>query len=172
MSVKNIKHHLRALAVLLCVFLASCSAGLHDYSDILVTRVIDGDTIELADRERVRLVGIDTPESRYNTKLTRDMKRTGKDAAVIIAMGKRATDFARMLVGGKRVRLEFDVERRDRYGRLLAYVYLPDGDMLNAELLRQGYAQVYTFPPNIKYVDKFLRLQREARENRKGLWAE
>jgi len=167
---KNIARLLGALVLSLPVFLSACSAGLHDYNDILVTRAIDGDTIELADRERVRLVGIDTPESRYNAKLARDMKSSGQDAATIIAMGKKASDFTKMLAEGKRVRLEFDIERRDRYGRLLAYVYLPDGRMLNAELLREGYAQVYTFPPNVKYIDKFLRIQREARENNKGLW--
>ena len=160
------------LSISLILPLLSCAAGQHDYSDIIVTRAIDGDTVELADRERVRLIGIDTPESRFNAKLERDMKHSKHDAATIIAMGKRASFFTKTLVEGKRVMLEFDAERRDRYGRLLAYVYLPDGRMLNAELLREGYAQVYTFPPNVKYVDEFLRLQREARENKRGLWAE
>ena len=159
------------LLLLLSALLSSCEYGVHDYSNILVARAIDGDTLELADRERVRLIGIDTPETRFNSKLARDMKRSGDDAATIIAMGKRASDFTKTLAEGKRVRLEFDVERRDRYGRLLAYVYLPDGTMLNEELLREGYAQVYTFPPNVRYVDRFLRLQRTARENKRGLWA-
>ena len=87
-------------------------------------------------------------------------------------MGNKATAFTKSLVGKKRVRIEFDVEKRDRYGRLLAYVYLPDGRMLNAELVKEGYAQVYTFPLNVKYVDMFLKLQEEARENNRGLWSE
>jgi micrococcal nuclease len=74
-------------------------------------------------------------------------------------------------VAGQTVRLEWDVERRDRYGRLLTYVYVGDL-MVNAELVRQGYAQVATFPPNVKYQDLFLRLQREAREAKRGLWEE
>jgi micrococcal nuclease len=137
-----------------------------------VTRVIDGDTIELRKIGRVRLLGIDTPESRINPKLERDAKRTGKDINAIIKMGKKATEVTRSLVVGKKVRVEFDVEKKDKYGRWLAYIYLPDGKMLNAELIREGYAQVYTFPPNVKYVDRFLELQRKAREEKKGFWKE
>jgi micrococcal nuclease len=66
--------------------------------------------------------------------------------------------------------LDLDVQKIDPYGRLLAYVYLPDGQMFNETLLRQGYAQVATFPPNVKYVDRFLAAQREAREANRGLW--
>lgn len=143
-----------------------------DYNSILVTKAIDGDTIELADRERVRFIGIDTPESRLNDKLRRDARRTKRDYNTIISMGKKASVFTKSLVEGKKVRLEFDVEKRDRYGRLLAYVYLPDGRMLNAELLKEGYAQVYTFQPNVKYVELFLKLQEEARENNRGFWSE
>ncbi len=71
---------------------------------------------------------------------------------------------------GKTVRLEFDVEQRDRYGRLLAYVYLEDGTFVNAWLVENGYAMVITVPPNVKYQELFLKLQREARETRRGLW--
>ncbi|UCD54767.1 MAG: apolipoprotein N-acyltransferase [Candidatus Omnitrophota bacterium] len=144
----------------------------YNYDNILVTRVIDGDTIELQNRERVRLIGIDTPEVRFNPKLKRDAKRTKKEYEAIIAMGKIAAEFTKNLVEGKKVKLEFDIEKKDRYGRLLAYVYLADGRMLNAELVKEGYANVYTFPPNVKYVDMFLELQREARENNRGLWDE
>lgn len=142
----------------------------YNYGNIRVTRVIDGDTVQLEDRERVRLIGIDAPESRHNPKLARDRDRTGKDYRTIIAMGEKATKFTKSLVEAKKVKLEFDVEKRDRYGRLLAYVYLEDGRMLNAELVKEGYAQIYTFPPNVRYVDMFLKLQKEARENKRGLW--
>jgi len=142
----------------------------YDYNDILVARAIDGDTIELQNGERVRLIGIDTPEAWYGPKLERDARRTKKDHHTIMKMGKIATDFTKRLAAGKKVKLEFDAEKRDRYGRLLAYVYLPDGRMLNSELLREGYAQVYTFQPNVKYVDRFLELQKEARDNKRGFW--
>ena len=142
----------------------------YDYNDILVSRVIDGDTIELENRERVRLVGIDTPEARESRKLERDVSRTKTSREAIIEMGKAATKFTKRLVEGKRVRLEFDIEKTDRYGRLLAYVYLPDDKMLNAELLKAGYAQVYTFQPNVKHIDSFLELQKKSRETKTGFW--
>ncbi len=142
----------------------------YNYDDILVVKVIDGDTLRLEDGEKVRLIGVDTPESKYNYKLKRDSKRTHQDYKTIIAMGKEATRFTKGLVERKRVKLVFDVQRRDRYERLLAYVYLPDGKMLNAELVAAGYAQVYTVPPNVKYADALLALQRQAREHNRGLW--
>ena len=144
----------------------------YNYDNIRITRVIDGDTIQLASGERVRLIGIDTPETRFSPKLERDARRTGKDYKTIIKMGEAATRFTKSLAQGKIVRLEFDVEKKDRYGRLLAYIYLPDGRMLNNEILKEGYAQVYTFPPNVKYVNMFLDSQREARDNNRGLWKE
>jgi micrococcal nuclease len=68
------------------------------------------------------------------------------------------------------VRLEFDVQERDRYGRLLAYVYLEDGTFVNAEILRQGYGVLLTVPPNVKFAEEFLEIQRQAREAGRGLW--
>jgi micrococcal nuclease len=143
----------------------------YDYSDIYVTRVIDGDTLKLENGERVRLIGIDTPELHESDKLYRDSQRTHQDIQTIKALGKRAYEFTRNLVEGKRVSLEFDVERQDKYGRLLAYVYLKDGTFVNAEIVKQGYASLMTYPPNVKYADLFLKLYREARENRRGLWS-
>ena len=87
--------------------------------------------------------------------------------------GPEASDFTRSLLPpGTQVRLEFDVQERERYGRLLAYVYLPDGRMVNAETLRAGMGPLLTMPPNVKYVNLFVRLQREAREAGRWLWAE
>lgn len=123
-----------------------------------VSRVIDGDTFVLASGERVRLIGIDTPETVHPTR-------------GVEPYGRQASDFAKSLLGGKRVRLVYDVEPRDRYGRLLAYVYLPDGTFVNAELVKRGYAQMATFPPNVRHVETFRSLQREAREAGRGLWA-
>jgi micrococcal nuclease len=142
----------------------------HNYADILVTRVVDGDTLQLESGERVRLIGIDTPEMHESDKLYRDSLRSGQDARTIKAMGKKAYEFTRSLLEGKRVSLEFDVEKYDRYERLLAYVYLKDGTFVNAEIVKQGYASLMTFPPNVKYADLFLKLFREARQEGRGLW--
>lgn len=123
---------------------------------VRVARVIDGDTIELENGERVRYIGIDTPETVHPLK-------------AVQFMGKDASEFNRKLVEGKDVRLEYDVQRTDKYGRTLAYVYL--GDLfVNAELVKQGYAQIMTIPPNVKYQELFLSLQRGAREVKAGLW--
>ncbi|MCM8794841.1 MAG: thermonuclease family protein [Candidatus Omnitrophica bacterium] len=122
-----------------------------------VERVIDGDTAVLTGGERVRYIGIDTPELHHPKKPVEYYAREAKE-------------FNRQLVEGKKVRLEFDVDRRDKYKRLLAYVFLEDGTFVNAELLRQGYAQLLTVPPNVKYTDLFVQCQKEAREANRGLW--
>lgn len=137
---------------------------------VYVSRVVDGDTLKLSNRERVRLIGVDTPELHYSDKLVRDARKTGRDVKTIQALGAKASAFTKALCEGKKVRLEFDVEKHDRYGRLLAYVYLEDGTFVNAKIIEEGYAQVMTIPPNVKYADRFLELQRKARESRKGLW--
>jgi len=135
-----------------------------------VERVVDGDTLKLSGGERVRLIGVDTPEVHYSEKLLRDAKRQGKDIKTIQGLGRKASAFTKDLCGGKKVRLEFDVEKRDKYGRLLAYVYLEDGTFVNARIMEEGYGQVMTIPPNVKYADRFIELQRQARDGRKGLW--
>jgi micrococcal nuclease len=123
----------------------------------LCVRVVDGDTLELDGGERVRLIGVDTPE-------TVDPRRP------VQYFGKEASAFTRRLAQGKTVRLEFDQDTQDRYGRTLAYVYLPDGAFLNAEIIRQGYGHAYTRFP-FRYQAEFLALEREAREQGRGLWA-
>jgi len=161
------------LLVLPAIFFFSqqkSNQGVRDYSGIYVRRTVDGDTLVLSDNERVRLIGIDTPEVHESEKLYRDSRRSGQDIRTIQALGQRSWDFTRSLVEGKPVRLEFDVEKRDKYGRLLAYVYLEDGQFVNAEIVRQGYASLMTYPPNVKYEDLFLKLFQEARENKRGLW--
>lgn len=135
-----------------------------------VSRAVDGDTLELSNGERVRLIGVDTPESRDNPKLNRDAKRTGQDRSEIIKMGKEAAEVTRKLVEGKQVRLEYDVQKKDKYGRTLAYVYLEDGTFVNAEIVKAGYASPMTIPPDVKYAEVFQKLYREAREANRGLW--
>ena len=136
-----------------------------------VERAVDGDTLKLSDGRRVRLIGVDTPELHYSEKLLRDSQRTHKDIKTIQAFGAKAADFTRKLCERKPVRIETDVRKLDKYGRLLAYIYLEDGTFVNAKILEEGYGQVMTIPPDVKYADYFLKLEREARENRKGLWA-
>ena len=141
-----------------------------DYNNILVIRAVDGDTLVLENNERVRLIGIDTPEMHESSKLNRDGQRLGQDVETIKQLGRRSYEVMKKLVQGKRVRLEFDLERRDKYKRLLAYVYLPDGTFLNAEMVKQGYASLMTYPPNVKYADLFLKLYQQARQDQRGLW--
>ncbi|MDD4980277.1 MAG: thermonuclease family protein [Candidatus Omnitrophica bacterium] len=143
----------------------------YDYTNIYVKRVVDGDTIQLETGEKVRLIGIDTPEMHESNKLYKDSQRSGQDTAAIRESGRRAYEFTKKLVEGKRVSLEFDVEKYDKYQRLLAYVYLKgDGTFVNAEIISQGYASLMTIPPNVKYADSFLKLYQEARQNKRGLW--
>ena len=118
----------------------------------------------------MRLIGIDTPEIHDSAKLYKDAKRSGQDKETIKKLGMQSFAFTKKLVEGKRVRLEFDLERYDRYKRLLAYIYLKDGTFVNAEIVRQGYASLLTIPPNVRYADLFLKEYRRARDNKRGLW--
>ncbi len=122
----------------------------------LVERVVDGDTIVVRGVGRVRLIGVDTPE-------TVDPRRP------VEFFGREASAFTKRLLEGQRVRLEYDRERSDRYGRTLAYVYLHDGTFANAEIVRRGYGHAYTRFP-FRHLDRFRRLEREAREAGRGLW--
>ena len=128
-----------------------------------VKRVVDGDTFYVKDGsskgQSVRLIGINTPETKHPRK-------------PVEFYGKEASAYLTSLLEGKSVRLEFDVDKYDRYNRLLAYVYLEDNTFVNDELVRNGYANVSTYPPNVKYVDVFKKSERKAREDNKGLWNE
>lgn len=125
----------------------------------LCNYVIDGDTIIITikdKREKVRLIGVDTPE----------IKTPDRSAQYF---ANEAKEFTKKLVEDKNVRLEYDLEKRDKYGRILAYVYLEDGTFLNAELIRKGYGFAYKKYP-FKYLDEFSQLEKEAKKERKGLW--
>jgi micrococcal nuclease len=126
---------------------------------IKVTRVVDGDTIIVDGDKRVRLIGINTPESVH------------PDKAKNTEFGKMASAYTKSKLEGKMVRLEKDVSETDRYGRLLRYVYLPDGTFFNELLVKEGYAKLSTYPPDVKFTDIFVAAERYARENNKGLWA-
>ncbi len=167
----------QSLKTLSFVFIfALLSSSLHAQQTTTVTRVVDGDTLKVrywGKDESIRLIGIDTPESRVNKKAKRDAKRSGQDIKTITAMGKRATEYVESLVKpGDLITIEFDAQQRDRYGRLLGYVYLSNGKMLNEEIVNAGYANVMTIPTNVKYQDRFLKAYKVARERKRGLWRE
>lgn len=140
----------------------------------VVTQVVDGDTIRVrrdpGASERVRLIGIDAPEVYDGGRPDGAGWRARRNRAEIRAQGRLALAFARRHLAGRRVRLEFDVERLDRFGRTLAYVWMDDGAMFNLFALREGYARVLTIPPNVRYAALFVACQREARAARRGLW--
>nr|MBO2479888.1 nuclease [Bacillota bacterium] len=145
------------LAVM-AVVLAAAGCGQSAAGDwYIVERVVDGDTFVLTNGERVRMIGVDTPE-------------TVKPGTEPEMYGQEASEYTKKMLEGKRVRLEWDVAERDRYGRLLAYVYLEDGTFFNEHLLLEGYARVMTVPPNVKYAERFLAAERSAREAGRGLW--
>lgn len=124
-------------------------------------RVIDGDTVELADGRLVRYIGIDTPESR-RVKDGRWIEDPEPFAA-------EATEANQRLVQGRRVRLEYDLERLDRHGRTLAYVFVGEV-FVNDALVRGGFAQPLTIPPNVKHAAAFQAAAAEARREGRGLW--
>jgi micrococcal nuclease len=160
------------LAILVGVLLSDCGGdgdsgggpataadGPRDGIVVPVVDVVDGDTIEvLLDgvEEDVRYIGVDTPES-------------VAPGEPVECFGPEASEFNRRLVGGEQVRLEFGPERRDDYGRLLAYVHLGDR-FVNAELVRRGYASTLTIAPNDRFAPLLGRLEREAGNAGRGLW--
>lgn len=127
----------------------------------VVERVVDGDTIVLADRTRVRLIGVDTPE-------TVDPRRP------VECFGQEASAHTKeLLPKGTAVRLVYDAERTDRYGRTLAYVYrASDGLFVNLDLARNGFAEQLTVPPNVAHADDVAAAVDEARRERRGLWSD
>jgi micrococcal nuclease len=151
----------RRLAPLLLLLALALPAAAQPTLEGTVTRIVDGDTIHVrvdGRLEKVRYIGVNTPEVHH--------PRKGEEPG-----GRAAAAVNRDLVDGRRVRLELDAQSRDRYGRLLAYVWVDD-TMINAELVRRGFAQVMTIPPNVRHQSLFLKLQREAREAGRGLWAD
>lgn len=140
---------------------------------VQVLKVVDGDTVELAGVGTVRLIGIDAPESGYN------QRTSGPEE---VRLGLEAKAFLTRLLQGKRVWVELDVQERDRYRRVLAYLYLEDprGDwayggrrflQVNLKMVRAGWAEPYTVPPNVRYADLYLEAAREARAKGRGIWS-
>jgi micrococcal nuclease len=157
-----------AVAVLLALLVAGCARagsgeGEGEAGGAEMVRVVDGDTIVVrlgGTEERVRLLGIDTPES---VDPRSPVECFGKEAAAHTAS---------LLPPGTPVRLVRDVEARDRYERLLAYVYRADDDtFVNLRLVQDGYAAVLTYPPNVAHAEEFVAAAAEARQAGRGLWS-
>lgn len=138
------------------LFLLVLSILASGYSWRLCTRVIDGDTIIIDANEKIRLIGVDTPDLAHPLKPVQFFAR-------------EASEYTRKIALGKNVRLEYDQEKIDKYGRTLAYVYFEDGRMLNAEIIKNGYGFAYT-KYHFKYMKEFRKYEREARERGLGLW--
>ena len=157
--VKTIVIAILTVVALLCGCTAKSSsegqkAGLQS---VYVERVPDGDTVEANIQgtvERIRLIGIDAPELEQRP------------------WGKRSKKFLQDLVAasGWQLGIEYDVEKRDKHDRILAYLWARDGKMINEEIVRNGYAVLFTFPPNVKYADRLIAAQIIARENKIGIW--
>ena len=147
------------LVILVVVLVTSGDDEPSTSAEARVTRVVDGDTVEASidgKAEDIRYIGVDTPES-------------VKPGTPVQCYALRASHFNERLVEGETVRLEYDAEHRDVYGRLLAYVYLGDR-FVNAELVRRGYATTLTIPPNTRFAELFARLENVALEAGRGLW--
>ncbi len=154
------RRSLGAIALLYALAAVACAEAGPSFTATVVG-VVDGDTIKVIVNGRVqkiRYIGMNAPETHHPAR--------GEQPG-----GREATEVNRRLVQNKAVRVELDVQERDRYGRLLAYVFVGDV-MVNAELVRLGHAQVMTIPPNVAHQRQFVQLEREARQARRGLWAE
>ncbi len=190
MSVQNYRRFI--IFIISCivglVVLTSCGSG--GPRDLRVKKVFDGDTLLLTNGEKVRLIGIDCPEVHENDKLYRDARRHKKDIAFLQAQGRRASEFTSDLVLGKKVMLTYDIEKRDQYGRLLAYVYFEGTEtdrgqtadlymsecqgtpcvFLNASIVKAGLAYPMTIPPNTKHAALMKELYQTAQKEKKGFW--
>lgn len=175
---------LRVLIKLILALLSTVTATLPASAEFIplipsnktiVAYVVDGDTIAVqmkGELEKIRLIGIDTPESRRNKRATRQAERSERDIKTIMEFGQRAKQALQTLLPkGTELKVEYDIEKRDRYGRLLAYVYLKNNIMVNEEMIAQGYAQLLTYPPNIKHTERFTRALRRSQKEGRGLWA-
>ena len=155
----------------LLLLICSLTITLAFSETFVCTRVVDGDTIVVKGIGKVRLIGVDTPETKHPRK-------------PVEYFGKEASNFTKRMVEGKKVRLEYDWQKKDKYNRVLAYIYVMTNDardmpefknrasielMLNAELIKQGYGHAYTKYP-FKYLEQFRIYEKEARENKRGLW--
>lgn len=167
---KAVKH-----IFLLLLFISTLSLASNKIPAKVIS-ITDGDTLKVLINgkvEKVRLIGIDTPESRINRRAKWQSRDLNKNVSEIVKMGKKAKRFVQSLVRkGDTIYLELDVQSRDRYGRILAYVWLKNGKMLNKEIICNGYAVPLTIAPNVKYSGEFRECYQKARSEGLGLWAD
>jgi micrococcal nuclease len=149
----------KQLVPAMVLLLLLCAGGANAGEWVTLKRVADGDTVQLADRRLVRYIGVNAPEIHHE-----------RNTAEPFGFEARRRNME--LVGTQRIRLEFDIERFDDYGRTLAYVFLPDGSMVNEKLLQSGLAHCLYKLPNVKYEARLLKAQREAMQARRGMWQE
>ena len=143
--------------IIIAIVLSGCYESDYSNYNFKVVYIYDGDTVKLSNGEKVRYIGIDTPEMNYNNPPAE-------------YFAQEAKEYNAKLVLGKKVKLEFDVVKRDKYGRLLACVYI-DGKHISQEMIEHGYAKVLMIPPNLKFADYFLTLQNLAKEEKRGIWS-
>lgn len=149
-------------------FLAAAPVSAGDV--FVVSHVSDGDTLILQDGRRVRLIGVDTPEMHDKQRNREDARRNHLNEKTVAKFAEKAKKFVQDAVEGRSVRLEYDWEREDKYGRTLAYVYREeDGYFLNEAILREGYGFAYLVFP-FKYTEEFRSLGSEAQKEGRGLW--
>lgn len=162
MKQKRLLYSFLLLFVILAVYSVTDWISAPETKTYEVSRVVDGDTIIVVfegKEERLRLIGLDAPESVHS-----DPERN-------VPYGSISAEFTREQLEGRKVTLEFDVQERDQYGRLLAYVYL-DEELFNELLIREGHAKAGTYPPNLKYNELLHEAEEKAREEALGLWEE
>lgn len=153
---RNMNYFPLLSVLVLCLIICGTSYAQNCH---LCSRVVDGDTLVIemnSGSEKIRLIGVDTPETVHPQK-------------PVEYYGKEASAFTQRMVENKIVRLEYDWQQRDKYGRILAYVYLEDGTFLNAEIIKHGYGFAYTRFP-FKYFNEFREYEKQARESKLGLW--
>jgi len=157
-----------AIAGLSLLLLGSaCLADAIDREPARVVRVISADTLTILYRgkwEEIKLIGPEAPQTALNDRAYEEALKSSSTPDEVIRRGLKATEFVQgYLQYGSQIWIEFDVQKRDRYSRLLGYVYLPDGRMLNEIILRRGLAELFLLPPNLRYSHRFQEMVRLAR---------
>jgi len=166
MKINQLKSIPRPVLIIIIVLIAynmffgeEVPENFENMEKVVVERVVDGDTVVLSGGERLRMIGINTPES-------------VKEAGQVEYFGKEASEYTKNKLEGKTVYLEKDVSNRDKYDRLLRYVYLKDGTFYNELIVKEGYAFAVTYPPDVKYNEILRDAESYASDNNLGIWGE
>jgi len=150
--------------------------NLRDYNKVLVEKVIRADTFILASGEKIRLIGLNAPDPPPRQKVQAPNNELGVPFDLpedpTTSLEREALEFAKRLLQGQYVRLEFDAQKKDKDLYTLAYAFLPDGTFVNTEIVRQGFADLSIQPPNTKYLSQLKAAYQEARREKRGLQGE